>query len=278
MCQQVFGPVSKSGSLRARKNPEDKTNPFPGFLSGIKFPTDVEKTLWACRALFRKHWIFRSHVKGLFSNTRKVYLNDVIGLMTGFVTIILYNTVGQTWWLTNAIGFGFGYGAIQLMSLTTFWTGTLVLSGLFVYDIVMVFYTPMMITVATKLEVPVKLVFPGPGRGSMLGLGDVVLPGIMMAFALRFDLYLHYLYKQRKRADLDSTSSTLLIKAPYVDANGQWGDLFWTQPAVDAESITKADGARFPKVYFKASVIGKHMFLLFPFNHFAGVESSQSSF
>ena len=74
------------------------------------------------------------------------------------------------------------------MSPTTFWTGSLVLAGLFVYDIVMVFYTyvnlfntfvdtkssssPMMITVATKLEAPIKLVFPGPGRGSMLGLGD----------------------------------------------------------------------------------------------------------
>lgn len=32
-------------------------------------------------------------------------------------------------------------GTLQLMSPTTFWTGSLILGGLFIYDIVMVFYT-----------------------------------------------------------------------------------------------------------------------------------------
>jgi minor histocompatibility antigen H13 len=114
----------------------------------------------------------------------------------GIVAIVLYNTYGKAWWLTNLIGFGFCYGTLQLMSPTTFWTGSLVLLGLFIYDITMVFYTPMMVTVATKLDVPIKLVFPGPKHGGMLGLGDVILPGIMMALALRFDLYLHYLNKE----------------------------------------------------------------------------------
>jgi len=144
------------------------------------------------------------------------------------------------------------------MSLTTFWTGTLVLTGLFVYDIVMVFYTPMMMTVATSIDAPIKLVFPGPGRDGMLGLGDVVLPGIMMAFALRFDLYLHYLRKQRVRAYPKNTpiEQRVPIKAPYVEATGKWGERFWTRTAPDAESLTKVDGARFSKIYFKASVMG----------------------
>ena len=41
----------------------------------------------------------------------------------------------------NLIGFGFCYGTLQLMSPTTFWTGSLILGGLFIYDIIMVFYT-----------------------------------------------------------------------------------------------------------------------------------------
>ena len=173
---------------------------------------------------------------------------------------MLTHPSGKAWWLTNIMGFGFCYGTLQLMSPTTFWTGTLVLAGLFIYDIVMVFYTPLMITVATSLEVPIKLVFPGPKRGSMLGLGDVVLPGIMMALALRFDLYLHYLRKQRTTSKPTIPPRAIdpdtIIRAPYVEATGQWGERFWTRLAKKGDADTVADGARFSKVYFKASLVG----------------------
>lgn len=111
----------------------------------------------------------------------------------------------------------------------------------------------MMITVATSLEAPIKLVFPGPGRGSMLGLGDVVLPGIMMALALRFDLYLHYLhYPGQTRYRRDSIKNS-----PYIEATGKWGERFWTWGAKSQKGEeTAADAARFKKVYFKASLIG----------------------
>ena len=59
----------------------------------------------------------------------------------------------------------------------------------------MVFGTPMMVTVALKLDGPIKLLFP---RGStdaatckpqfsLLGLGDLVIPGLMIALLLRLD-------------------------------------------------------------------------------------------
>jgi minor histocompatibility antigen H13 len=112
----------------------------------------------------------------------------------------------------------------------------------------------MMVSVATTLEAPIKLVFPGPGRGSMLGLGDVVLPGIMMALALRFDLFLHYLHLTSK-SQPEYRRDEPLTRALYVNAAGKWGERFWTWGAKDGES-TIADGARFKKVYFKASLIG----------------------
>jgi minor histocompatibility antigen H13 len=147
------------------------------------------------------------------------------------------------------------------MSPTTFWTGTLVLTAMFIYDVIMVFYTPMMITVATSLDVPIKILLPGANRGSMLGLGDIILPGIIMALALRFDLYLHYLRKQRTSLDLPKTpggrAQQIFIGAPYVDATGKWGERFWTRRANKSE-ITAGDGdaARFSKIYFKASMVG----------------------
>ncbi|RDL41026.1 Uncharacterized protein BP5553_01005 [Venustampulla echinocandica] len=250
LSQQITVEVRETGVQEHRRFLEGKTNPFPGLLSNIKFSVPTTRKLWTLRALLKNRWIFRGYLHGAFSLKRKVQLNDVVGLLIGVATIILYNTFGKAWWLTNLIGFGFCYGTLQLMTPTTFWTGSLVLAGLFIYDITMVFYTPLMVTVATSLDVPIKLVFPGPKRGGMLGLGDVVLPGIMMALALRFDLYLHYLRKQRS-----SNTSPQTIKSPYIEASSLWGERYWTRSSKSA-TTTAADGARFPKIYFNASVVG----------------------
>jgi minor histocompatibility antigen H13 len=242
---------AKPAKVQFHRKFTDKTNPFPGLLSAIPLPSFITKQFWALRALLKNHWIFRGYLHGVFNVKTKIRLNDVTGSIIGVFAIILYHTTGKEWWLTNVIGFGLCYGALQLISPTSFWIGSTVMAGLFIYDIVMVFYTPLMITVATAIDGPIKLVFPGPARGSMLGLGDVVLPGIVIALALRFDLYLHYLYKQKK-----SANSTALVKAAYIDATGKWGERFWTKRAKTADEETTADGSRFPKVYFTASIIG----------------------
>lgn len=79
-----------------------------------------------------------------------------------------------------------------------------------------------------------------------LGLGDIVLPGLMICLALRFDLYLHYLRKQTATG-----KEHHIIKAPYIDVSGKWGDWFWT---LGAPKKYRPD--HFPKVYFTASVVG----------------------
>ena len=66
---------------------------------------------------------------------------------------------------------------------------------LFFYDIFWVFGTPVMVTVAKKLDGPIKLLFPrslvkndeGKLDLSLLGLGDIVIPGFLISFMLRFD-------------------------------------------------------------------------------------------
>lgn len=54
--------------------------------------------------------------------------------------------------------------------------------GLFLYDIFWVFGTDVMVTVAKAFDAPVKLLFPRDifaqeSQYSMLGLGDIVIPG-----------------------------------------------------------------------------------------------------
>ncbi|KAF9268677.1 hypothetical protein L218DRAFT_523744 [Marasmius fiardii PR-910] len=95
--------------------------------------------------------------------------------------------------LTDILAMSFSHNALSLIKLDSFATGCALLSGLFVYDIWWVFGTRVMVEVATGLDVPIKLLWAksvhfSDARGfTMLGLGDIVIPGTFVALALRFD-------------------------------------------------------------------------------------------
>jgi len=126
-----------------------------------------------------------------------------------------------------------------------------------------------MVTVAQSLDAPIKLVFPRPASDgaspeklsfAMLGLGDVVLPGIMIGLALRFDLFLFYL-RQQKRVPSTDGSRELVTKPRYFSLAGRWSDQLWTH-SIFGRPLWKSHGNylvqpfTFPKTYFKASLTG----------------------
>ncbi|EFJ18240.1 hypothetical protein SELMODRAFT_271219 [Selaginella moellendorffii] len=95
------------------------------------------------------------------------------------------------WLANNTLGLAFSIQGIEMLSLGSFKIGAILLAGLFVYDIFWVFFTPVMVTVAKSFDAPIKLIFPTGSSSkpfSMLGLGDIVIPGIFVALALRFDV------------------------------------------------------------------------------------------
>ncbi|CAI9296292.1 unnamed protein product [Lactuca saligna] len=95
------------------------------------------------------------------------------------------------WLANNILGLAFCIQGIEMLSLGSFKTGAILLAGLFVYDIFWVFFTPVMVSVAKSFDAPIKLLFPSRIAArpfSMLGLGDIVIPGIFVALALRFDV------------------------------------------------------------------------------------------
>ncbi|KAG4963132.1 hypothetical protein JHK82_039800 [Glycine max] len=95
------------------------------------------------------------------------------------------------WLANNILGLAFCIQGIEMLSLGSFKTGAILLAGLFVYDIFWVFFTPVMVSVAKSFDAPIKLLFPTADSArpfSMLGLGDIVIPGIFVALALRFDV------------------------------------------------------------------------------------------
>ncbi|XP_020620404.1 minor histocompatibility antigen H13-like [Orbicella faveolata] len=99
------------------------------------------------------------------------------------------------WIANNIFGLAFSLNGVELLHLNTVTTGCILLGGLFVYDIFWVFGTDVMVTVAKSFEAPIKLIFPmdllekglSASNFAMLGLGDIVIPGIFIALLLRFD-------------------------------------------------------------------------------------------
>ena len=282
--------------------PEKRKSPLPGLWSKIALPSYVIDALWTLRELPSKRVHVRAYIHRLLEASLHLGPQGTISFGLALVAVLYYNLIAKPWWLTNILGYSFAYTALQFMSPTTFWTGTLILSALFFYDIYFVFFTPMMVTVATKIDIPAKMLFPRPADPgddparslAMLGLGDIVLPGIVIGLALRFDLYLFYLRKQRCRersdeareingvskaevrsdgaaksdeTDNESTSSdsrdkqektSRIIKAPYQTATGSWGERFWLGSLVSLFSSAASPplGVLFPKHYFHAAIFG----------------------
>lgn len=285
--------VPKGVVTNTSTSTHERSSPLPGIFSRLPLPHRLNSLFWTLHILPTRKLTFT--ISSSLTGNLKLSLgiHGIEGLLIGLSTVLYYNFVSKPWYLTNLMGFGFSYGALQLMSPTTFTTGTMLLLALLCYDFYMVFKTPMMVTVAKSLDIPIKLLFPRPSDEvgkqalSMLGLGDVVLPGIMIGLALRFDLYLFYLGMQRKVEKNDKTtddnddsaitstagapspptsSTTVTIqKAPYLPPSSAWGDRFWTTPLLPSFlTLTRPSPApiaytprnKFPTPYFTAGMIG----------------------
>ena len=148
-----------------------------------------------------------------------VSLLNIITFCLGLIVGVIY-FMKKNWILNNILGMAFSVFGIENLTLGEYKVGLILLSLLFFYDIFWVFYTPVMVSVAKKIEGPVKLMFPklkeaieqmrkekgedneyagkpyDPREYNMIGLGDIVIPGIYVALMLRFDIYL---YKKAKK-------------------------------------------------------------------------------
>ena len=98
--------------------------------------------------------------------------------------------------LNNVLGISFCIQSIERISLGSYKNGAIALIGLFFYDIFWVFGTEVMVTVAKSFDGPIKLLFPRTfadgdikAQFSLLGLGDIVIPGLFVALLLRYDAY-----------------------------------------------------------------------------------------
>ncbi|XP_054712063.1 minor histocompatibility antigen H13-like [Uloborus diversus] len=150
---------------------------------------------------------FQSHHHLVYTRdagTEKEELLDFSFATSDIIALGLCSIVGSVylwnkhWIINNIFGLAFAVNGVELLHLNNIKIGCILLGGLFIYDIFWVFATDVMVTVAKSFEAPIKLVFPqdilenwlSSNNFAMLGLGDIVIPGIFIALLLRFDLSL----------------------------------------------------------------------------------------
>lgn len=119
----------------------------------------------------------------------------LVAIACSLVAAYLYS---RHWVASNVLALSLSLSSISMLSLDSFQTGSIMLIGLFLYDIFWVFGTNVMVSVARGFDGPIKIVWPKnfvmglfekdtKWQMTMLGLGDIVIPGIFIALALRFD-------------------------------------------------------------------------------------------
>jgi len=124
-----------------------------------------------------------------FNLTHLDYINFFISCC-----ILIWYLWTKHWVANNLVAYCFAIQAIARIKIGNYKAVCTLLSGLFFYDIFWVFATEVMVTVARSFDAPIKLMIPKALFAkeysfSMLGLGDIVLPGVFIAFLLRYDSF-----------------------------------------------------------------------------------------
>ena len=96
--------------------------------------------------------------------------------------------------LSNSLGWGITMASLGVLALESFTAASALLIGLFFYDAFFVFKSDVMLTVATQIEAPAKFLFAAVREAgderypfSVLGLGDVVVPGAFVSLMREVD-------------------------------------------------------------------------------------------
>lgn len=156
-------------------------------LTGTFAPFVAEVFSGKAKFGFKKTFPLIGEVDALFTTA------EFISLI--FATIFsIYYFKTKHFMMNNVLGISFCVQSIERISIGSYKVGAVLLVGLFFYDIFWVFGTDVMVTVAKSFDGPIKLLFPkvvptlaGKGEFSLLGLGDIVIPGLFVALLLRFD-------------------------------------------------------------------------------------------
>jgi len=128
-----------------------------------------------------------------------VFLVDFISLALAAPVCALYWR-WDNWIFSDCLAVVMAVYMIDSIRIPSLVIGTLLLLAYFVYDVYFVFFSDAMVSVAKAIDIPAKLLWPRsagdfsvraptrPGDAfSMLGLGDIVIPGLVLSLLARLD-------------------------------------------------------------------------------------------
>jgi minor histocompatibility antigen H13 len=77
----------------------------------------------------------------------------------------------------------------------------IIFAGLMVYDVYFVFASDVMLTVAKGMDLPLKILLPidtNFQNFAMIGLGDIIIPGLLSSMCIRCDLINSFKFGKEK--------------------------------------------------------------------------------
>mmetsp|Transcript_17635 Transcript_17635/g.29792 ORF Transcript_17635/g.29792 Transcript_17635/m.29792 type:complete len:343 (-) Transcript_17635:152-1180(-) len=113
-------------------------------------------------------------------------------VISGYIVYVYFMT--RHWFIANVLAISFSIHAVENWIQTHFWQILIIFVGLILYDVSFVFGSDVMMTVAKGFDVPMKILFPlslpdGSKGFGMLGIGDIIIPGLLASFCLRIDYF-----------------------------------------------------------------------------------------
>lgn len=244
----------------------------------------VIKSFPGLNSLFNKIILNYKTKFSLFGFSEDIHLFITTAECVSFVpsvAIVYLYLQNKHFMLNNLIGMAFCIQAIENMSVGSVKIATILQIGLFFYDIFWVFGTEVMVSVAKNVKGPLLLQFPRTfanaaleikGEFSMLGLGDIVIPGLFIALLYRLDTSKYIdvlLVKQNTESvsDLSASSSTGGSSTGDVATTDSGGGVTAdkvvaiTKPAFVA-TIETIHEQKYPATYFHAALIAYGIGLL----------------
>ena len=145
-------------------------------------------------------------------------------LVSGYITSQYIAT--KYWIYNNVLAVSFTVYFVNKLLVTNFKNAVIYNLGMLMYDIFWGFGSDVMVTVATQLDLPIKLLFPADPTGlnmrfNILGIGDIALPGVYCAMMLRYDFFKAVTKDKNKFSikHFESLKESLDFDKPYFTAS-----------------------------------------------------------
>ncbi|CAI2370600.1 unnamed protein product [Moneuplotes crassus] len=168
---------------------------------------------------------------------RQTYLSLLCICVSGYITFLYfasgyvssggksYHTT-KNWILNNTLAMSFSVYFLDKLLVTNYKNAVIYLLGMMLYDIFWVFGSDVMVTVASQFDYPIRLLIPqAPGsvqmKFSILGIGDIALPGIYCAMMFRYDFMRHITASKESFtiSNFESVKESLSFHKPYFTAS-----------------------------------------------------------